>query len=37
MKGNEIKTTLTMGRILDYLGDPENPQAGTGLLRQTDG
>ena len=27
MKGNEIKTTLTMGRILDYLGDPENPQA----------
>ena len=27
MKGNEIKTTLTMGQILDYLGDPANPQA----------
>ena len=27
MKGNEIKTTVTMGRILDYLGDPANPQA----------
>lgn len=27
MKGNEIKTTVTMGQILDYLGDPANPQA----------
>ena len=27
MKGNEIKTTVTMGQILDYLADPANPQA----------
>ena len=27
MKGNEIKTTVTVGQILDYLGDPNNPVA----------
>ena len=27
MKGNEIKTTVTVGQILDFLGDPNNPVA----------
>ena len=27
MKGNEIKTTVTMGQILDFLGNPDNPYA----------
>ena len=27
MKGNEIKATFTVGQVLDYLGDPNNPAA----------
>ena len=27
MKGNEIKATFTVGQVLDYLGDPNNPSA----------